>query len=70
MPETHAPTLLRRKVRAIREKTGNRNLYVEGEKIVNRAFIMTALALPLRLLFTELVIFLVAVYISVVTAIL
>lgn len=70
MPETHSPTILKRKVRLLKRKTGNPNLYPEGEKVIDRAFVMKALALPIKLLFTELVIFLVAVYIAVVTAIL
>lgn len=70
MPETHAPTILKRKVRLLKRKKGNQHLYAQGEKIIDRAFVMKAFFLPIELLFTELVIFLVAVYIAVITAIL
>lgn len=67
MPETYAPTILLRRARKLRAETGDSRFVTEqeldprgaGERL--RVFLVR----PLQLLFTELIVFLISVYMSV-----
>ena len=65
MHETHAPTLLHRKAKALRKSTGNRDYYAVSERSLDQALshkLYTALERPVRILLTHSIIQLVAIY--------
>ncbi|KAI1391509.1 MFS general substrate transporter [Hypoxylon trugodes] len=67
VPETYAPTILARKAKKMREETGN-NDFVTEEDIDKRPFadrIRIFLVRPFQLLFGELIVFLISLYMSV-----
>ncbi|KAH8691208.1 major facilitator superfamily domain-containing protein [Talaromyces proteolyticus] len=65
--ETHAPTLLKWKAARLRRKTGNQLLYHKGKSsFPQRELFMKACQRPLRMLFTNPVIFIVSIYIALV----
>lgn len=63
--ETHAPTLLKRKAARLRKETGNELLYHKGKSsFPPRKLFMDACQRPLKMLFTNPVIFVVSIYIA------
>ncbi|EEA22509.1 hypothetical protein TMatcc_001357 [Talaromyces marneffei ATCC 18224] len=65
--ETHPPTLLKWKAARLRKETGNKLLYHKGKSSVpQKQLFMEACQRPLRMLFTNPVIFMVSIYIALV----
>ncbi|RPB04360.1 MFS multidrug transporter [Choiromyces venosus 120613-1] len=67
VPETYAPTLLARRARRLRVETGD-NTFVTEQELDKRPFgetIWLFLIRPFQLLFSELIVFLISVYMSV-----
>ncbi|KAL7267334.1 Synaptic vesicle transporter SVOP [Rhizina undulata] len=67
VPETYAPTLLARRAKKLRAETGD-DTYVTEQELNKRPFIETAsvfLIRPFQLLFGELIVFLISIYMSV-----
>lgn len=74
VPETHAPTILKRRAKRIAKETGNANLKtyyeVEGGHMSAKNILGAALRRPFELLFGELIVTLVAIYVSLMSGIL
>ena len=67
MRETYAPVLLERKANRLRKETGNPELRSESNDRLSRGiFWRNALILPLRLLFTTWIVFLLGLNVSIV----
>ncbi|KAJ5584378.1 Peptidase M20 [Penicillium hispanicum] len=66
LEETYAPVLLTKKARSLRHKTGDWSLHSKHEEIeVNgKELVVTYLARPLRLLFTEPLVCLISIYLA------
>ena len=65
LPETHAPTLLRRRARRLRKESGDESLHTEFEKDKTPAKLLKpALVRPFRLLGTQPIVQVIAVYMA------
>src|SRR5208282_4281631 len=66
LPETYAPTLLRRKARMVRKETGDPFVYaaIEREDQSILKFLKTTLSRPFELLFGDIIVFLVCLYVG------
>lgn len=67
VPETYAPTILARRARQIRKKTGEQDHVTEQDLDLRPASERLAIFLirPFQLLFGELIVFLISIYMSV-----
>lgn len=72
LPETYAPVLLKRKAIRLRKETGNQDLYHPHElvKLDFKSIVTKQVTRPLRMLFTEPIVSVIAVYASFVYALL
>ncbi|KAL3480504.1 putative bicyclomycin resistance protein [Aspergillus californicus] len=66
LEETYTPVLLKQKASALRHATGNWSLHATHEEIAldRRTLVVTYLARPLRLLFTEPLVALISIYLA------
>ena len=67
VPETYAPTILLKRARKMRKETGD-NSYVTEQEIDRRPFseeLTEFILRPFQLLFQELIVFLISIYMSV-----
>lgn len=67
IPETYAPTILLKRARRLRKETGD-NTYVTEQEIDRRPLkeeLSVFILRPFQLLFTELIVFLISLYMSV-----